>query len=207
VEAEALNSSLGACMDCPNCHLANPEIAEHCDCGYDFKAGRLDLVAAPESPRITPTNKLTSGQIGCVVLIVLAAIIGIIYVTSPQNQNQFETREAVIPGPVQPAAPSETILELIDWHWREEYGYARLDGQVKNISTERMENVMAVAVFKTKSGDLIISSDALINYNPIMPGQTSPFSVMARWNPEMDGASLDFRQLMGGAINWRNAKK
>lgn len=28
-------------MDCPSCHLVNPDSAERCDCGYDFRSRTL----------------------------------------------------------------------------------------------------------------------------------------------------------------------
>jgi Flp pilus assembly protein TadB len=29
-------------MDCPRCGLVNPDIAERCDCGYDFKSKKVE---------------------------------------------------------------------------------------------------------------------------------------------------------------------
>lgn len=29
-------------MECPHCKLLNPDGAERCDCGYDFKSGSLE---------------------------------------------------------------------------------------------------------------------------------------------------------------------
>ena len=48
-------------------------------------------------------------------------------------------------------------------------------------------------------------SGPLIEYNPILSGQTSPFEVMARHNPAMHNARLEFKTLMGGTIEWRDA--
>ena len=53
-------------------------------------------------------------------------------------------------------------------------------------------------------GGFITSDDALIDYNPILPGQTSPFKAMATENPAMRKASIDFKELMGGSIEWRD---
>jgi hypothetical protein len=106
-----------------------------------------------------------------------------------------------------PAAPiySEPKLELGSWSWSSGYGYATAEGLVTNISGESLKNVQAVVSFHTKSGEFVSSGDALIDYNPILPGQTSPFKVMARHNPEMHHAEIDFKALMGGTIEWRNA--
>jgi hypothetical protein len=102
------------------------------------------------------------------------------------------------------APPALTpALELESWNWHQEYGYAIVDGSVKNISSESMKNVEAVVTFTTKSGEHITSSSALIQYNPILPGQTSPFKVMQSWNPAMTSASMDFHELMGGSIAWK----
>jgi hypothetical protein len=44
------------------------------------------------------------------------------------------------------------------------------------------------------------SDDALIDYNPILPGQKSPFKVYATWNPAMDNASISFKFMGGKSI-------
>lgn len=91
-------------------------------------------------------------------------------------------------------------LEVLKWSWHTQYDYAIAEGQVRNISTEPLRNIEAVVIFKTRGGDFITSGSALIDYNPILPGQTSPFKVMATHNPAMDKASLEFKELMGGQV-------
>ena len=98
---------------------------------------------------------------------------------------------------------AEPKLFLLNWSWHEEYGYAIVEGEVKNISSENLRNVQAVAKFYTVDKKFITSGDALIEYNPILPGQTSPFKVMATHNPAMKTASIDFKELMGGTIPWK----
>jgi hypothetical protein len=39
-----------------------------------------------------------------------------------------------------------------------------------------------------------------------MPGQRSPFKVMARYNPQMKKASIRFKQLMGGDLSTYSEK-
>jgi hypothetical protein len=99
------------------------------------------------------------------------------------------------------------VLELQSWSWHIEYDYAIAEGTVKNISSTSLKNVQAIVTFHDKAGGFITSDDALIEYDPILPGQTSPFKVMARHNPAMKNAGIDFKQLMGGTLQWRERER
>jgi hypothetical protein len=102
----------------------------------------------------------------------------------------------------------EPRLELVSWNWGQtSESFVEAKGLVKNISSERLENVQAVVTFFNKDKDFITSSDALIEYNPIMPGQTSPFSVLETYNPAMRSATIEFKHLMGGTIPTRHNEK
>jgi hypothetical protein len=96
--------------------------------------------------------------------------------------------------------PADPPLRLSRWSWGEDYGYAIANGQVKNNSSESLENVEAVVTYYDKNGQFITSDDALIEYNPLLAGQSSPFRVTTRWNPAMATAQLEFKTLMGGTI-------
>lgn len=98
-------------------------------------------------------------------------------------------------------------LELLSWRWSEEYGYATAEGQVKNISKGKMENVEALVTWYDKNGDMITSNSALIEYNPILPGQTSPFKVIQSHNPAMKRATIEFKFIFGNAIPTFHKKK
>jgi hypothetical protein len=63
-----------------------------------------------------------------------------------------------------------------------------------------MRNVAVVVTWYDKDGGFITSDDALIDFNPILPGQTSPFKTLSRTNPAMDKYSIAFKYLMGGSI-------
>ncbi|MEP7173436.1 MAG: hypothetical protein ABI705_08110 [Aestuariivirga sp.] len=92
-------------------------------------------------------------------------------------------------------------LELIKWSWQREYDYAIVEGVVRNISGQPLKNVEAVVSFQTKSGEFITADTALVDYNPILRGQASPFKVIARWNPAMARANIEFKYLFGGTLN------
>ncbi len=93
-----------------------------------------------------------------------------------------------------------TPLVVESWRWSSEYGYATAEGEVTNRSDIRLESVQVVVSFYTKDGQFITSSSALVEYDPILPGQTTPFEVMARYNPQMKSARLAFKHFWGGTI-------
>ena len=89
--------------------------------------------------------------------------------------------------------------------WRPYFSdnWAYVEGQVKNISDEPIRSVTAVATWFTADATFVTSDKALIEYNPLMPGQTSPFKTMTRRNPLMKNAEIEFAELLGGTIPTR----
>ena len=107
------------------------------------------------------------------------------------------------PSYTPPPTPSYQ-LDLLSWNnTRGEYGYIYARGQVKNICSESLENVTAVVQYYTNDGTFVVSDSALIDYNPILPGQVSPFEVMTRDNPAIARGEISFKFLLGGSIPTR----
>ena len=52
--------------DCPACHLANPDSALRCDCGYDFPSGAMKESYLPLRERLATQDKPTNILIGFV---------------------------------------------------------------------------------------------------------------------------------------------
>lgn len=106
--------------------------------------------------------------------------------------------------PTSNQAPSnEPKLQLLSWSNYTEYGYIHVVGEVKNISNSKLEHVTAVVTFRTEDGTLVKTDDALIDYDPLMPGQTSPFKVLSTENPAIKKLSLGFKHLLGGEIKYK----
>lgn len=91
-------------------------------------------------------------------------------------------------------------LEVLSSNWSNEHGYSIYEGQVKNISNLKLENVKAVVTWYDKNKNMITSNSALIEYNPVLPGQSSPFKVMKTYNPAMQTAGVEFSYLGGGTL-------
>lgn len=95
------------------------------------------------------------------------------------------------------AAPPEPELKIKSWRCDIEENYTYVRGEVKNLTDQKIEHVLAVATYKNKAGELVKSDDALVEFDPLMPGQTSPFEVITRNNPEITNCELNFATMRG----------
>jgi hypothetical protein len=115
------------------------------------------------------------------------------------------------PSPIIPESNVNPIddykLELLSWRWGEEYGYFKVTGEVKNISSEPLKNVEILASFYDSNGNFIKNSEAIIEFNPIIPGQTSPFKAITSSNPAAKKATIQFKFLFGSSISYRDQNK
>jgi len=102
--------------------------------------------------------------------------------------------------------PQTPSLELLSMNCYEEYSFFHITGEVKNITDKSLDNIEAVGSTYTKDGQLVKSDEALIEYNPILPGQTSPYEVLSTSNPEMAKCKVDFKELMGGSIMTKDGR-
>lgn len=185
--------------ECPSCRTPYEGQPRFCgNCGSQLGNG---------AKAYSGSQKKSSWPLG-ILLVVLLLVLG-----HALNESREDPRSGVStggsgahPAPSASTVPTEPQLELVKYAWHIEYGYAVLEGQVTNISSQSLRNVAAVASFYDSDGDFITSSDALIGYNPILPGQTSPFKVMASENPAMQRAGVEFKKFMGGAIPFRKAE-
>lgn len=104
------------------------------------------------------------------------------------------------------AAP---VLALVSSRGHDSDGgaYWIVEGQVKNISDESIKSVTAITTWYTKDDQFISTDQALIDFDPILPGQTSPFKTISRGNPSMSKYSVEFKRLLGGTLNTRDDRK
>ena len=73
-------------------------------------------------------------------------------------------------------------------------------GEVANISSEKLDNVMAVATFYSADGKFVKWAQTSFSLNPILPGQTSTFEILTLENPEATTAFVEFQELDGGTF-------
>lgn len=184
---------------CPDCGKEISDAAPTCPhCGRPNPRG--------DTPAVQAKDKQNGCALGCLALFVVALLLGMCGKDAAHRSRAARGVDDTS-SPLGVSASAAPLLELQNYTWSEEYGYAILEGSVKNISGAPLRNVLAVGNFYDASGELITSDDALIEYNPILPGQTSPFKVMARYNPAMKKAGIDFKELLGGTIEWRQRER
>lgn len=96
-------------------------------------------------------------------------------------------------------ARANAKLELLAGGCTYAYSYMTYDGQVQNISGQAMKSVQAVVSYY--AGTTFVTSDyAYLQYDPLLPGQISPFKVMTRYNPAITGCLVEFKEALGAKI-------
>jgi hypothetical protein len=139
---------------------------------------------------------------GTLATLIFVAIAGYFIFSSECKKQETNPNKDSSTSSAAASPRSGPQLELKQFKWHHEYDYAIGEGLVTNISGQPMKGVTAVVIFNDKSGSFVTSDDAMIDYNPILPGQSSPFKVMARYNPAMKGAHVEFKYFMGGSIEF-----
>lgn len=102
-------------------------------------------------------------------------------------------------------APSK--LALLSNNGVRQSGYLIINGEVQNMSGEKITHLMAVVTHYTNKDSIISSEDAVVEYDPLLPGQKTPFKVMTRSNPEMKKYAVSFKTMFGGEIPYDDITK
>lgn len=97
-------------------------------------------------------------------------------------------------------AKQSVQLELSDLSWMRERKYVLVSGVVTNVSDSSLEGIVVDVVFVNAEGGFVTSEFAMVDSNPVDPGQASTFSVMETHDPEISSASVSFRTLGGNAV-------
>jgi hypothetical protein len=174
---------------CPFCAEESPEAAVVCrHCSRDLKspASQAELVAPKKETRVF--SWIVAGCFGLMFIGWLAS-------------HANATPTSASPAPSAAAVPAPPQLEILSSRgYKSSDSYFSVEGQVKNVSSEPLKHVAVVATWFDRNDTFIRTNSALIDHDPILPGQTSPFKTISRSNPEMSKFSLEFKRLAGGTI-------
>ena len=83
-------------------------------------------------------------------------------------------------------------LHLLHWSWKKDHDYAIVNGQVKNLTNQKIIHAKAEVTWYDKNDKMITYDFTYLDLTTLMPGQTSNFKIMERWNPAMNTANLRF---------------
>jgi hypothetical protein len=105
-------------------------------------------------------------------------------------------------GPSAAVTPVTSIVSLTvpSWSCVIERGGIHVRGEVKNISNAPIEKVEVVGTFRTADATFVKTAEALIEYQPLLSGQTSPFDALDYDNPAILKAEISFKVFWGGRI-------
>ena len=112
-------------------------------------------------------------------------------------------RPTSTPRPISVPRPTSTptpTLTLISKSCTSSYGYMTCEGFVQNTTASAMSNVMVVITWVDSNGVPQRTDEALIDYNPVLAGQQSPWSMIGNHNPALNRYRVSFKELLGGTI-------
>lgn len=96
----------------------------------------------------------------------------------------------------------EVVLVLEEWHFGSEHGFMIARGRVTNNTNRPLEAVKVVVQYFTSTGQFVRSDWGLVEYNPILPGQTSPFEVIGTDHPSIAKGSISFTTILGTPLSF-----
>lgn len=197
------NEKLRECPKCAELVKEKAKVCKHC-------GNELEPVLEEEKKRLKRINQ-KEGHIptGLAITVILGAIAYFIWLgyVSCNNPNSEIAKEYLKLPNLSSEHEEKPTLEIISWRVDNEYSLLKVRGEIKNLSDQKQENVIAVVDFRNKEGILVKTGEMLIRYNPLMPGQTSSFEVTETYTPEIKKYNLYFHDILGRDITSKMAKE
>lgn len=178
---------------CPHCAESIQDEAKVCRYCQRVVVAQLEPL-----PKDAPVKKSNAGKWALLFLLGMVVLSWAVRGAKPANQvKRF----------VDAQRQDVEQLELLASRGELGERFHKVYGQVKNLTGQPIDNVKVVVTWLTESGEFIVSDDALIDFRPLMPGQTSPFSTITSANPLMKRYRLEFATIRGATIGFRDSRK
>lgn len=111
------------------------------------------------------------------------------------------------PPPTPKPPPYKLALISASCTNRSDIGFRECEGFVKNVASQALEDIEVVVTWVDEQGTPYSSDDALIDYNPLLPGQESPWTTIGTYNPALTRFRVQFKELLGGTILTRDERQ
>jgi hypothetical protein len=199
---------------CAHCEHRQPPAAVCRKCGESLVTAKVVGASGDLFPQSSAPDPSTSEQrfkplkvVGS--LIGVAMLLSWLLTSSPDVVPQSEAGQRAAASAAQSTPPpvATPTLEVTAWRFYDSNNYHYIEGEVKNVGTVAIDNLQAVGTFLDASRTFVKSDSTLVEYRPLLPGQTSPFTVMASRNPAVKFARLQFKRLMGGIVEHTDLSK
>jgi hypothetical protein len=125
--------------------------------------------------------------------------------SSPASSTAIDSASST-PSPSVTRSPKLALLSSRGYE-TDGGGFHIVEGQVQNVGNQPLRHIEAVSTWYTKNDTFIKSDSAIIDFDPILPGQTSPFKTMSTTNPAMSKYTVEFKELLGGTVGFRDDRK
>jgi hypothetical protein len=170
-------------------------------------SGHLDSDNQQKEQQRRPQPKQKKNNSLIIIVLTILISLGVICIcggvlfqsSHPSSPGNEIVAPTVVPAVI-PTSQPEYLLELISMNDDRESDFITVSGQVKNISEVSLEAVEAVVEYYDSNGNFVKTDSAVIEYNPILPGQTSPFTVISTDNPAITKYDVTFKYLLDGTI-------
>lgn len=86
------------------------------------------------------------------------------------------------------------------WNWSESGNYFHIEGEITNLSGRKLDGVRIVLSFYDKQQNFVTSDISYPEFDPLMPGQTSPYTSMIAKNPVIDTYRVEFATRDGSTL-------
>lgn len=177
-------------IQCPQCNQIQQSPAQFCNkCGVQFVV----------QPKKAPSNTAAIVIVILIAVPILCCAMSSALISNQHPQNPDTTTSVQ-------GTPNQPPLKLLSSRGEIEYDYVTVTGEVQNTSDEKLDDVWVVVNQYGADGQLINSESSVIEYQPLMPGQTSPFKSMMRHNPLMKTYTIGFKHFIGGEIQYTDAR-
>jgi hypothetical protein len=155
-----------------------------------------------EKPAIEPVN-LIDPRVGLVLAVAGAGAVFVVILAMLGPPAPSASQSATTDVRIGLNA-SNAEVHVVNFACSYEYGFMTVGGEIRNISNSPIRNLMVVASHYASDGTFIRSDSGMVEYNPLMPGQTSPFKAMGTYNPMMSKCKVGFKRMFGGAVEIEN---